>query len=475
MIFADTVFYGALAFLLGIGAAGFGWNAGAAILATLVLGIPATIFYRKLDLLKRVLLFALLVFAGIFYYHFRANLTEAQRNLIFDKETEFSGIVINEPRGFEKYQIATLRAEPPFSGKVAVFTSPLAPLEYGDLLKIKGAVKLPPSDGEKPAIFFPEIEILERGRGNKIKAALVSFKEVFINQFNNNLGPEEAALLSGITLGARSDFSEKFRGVMAKSGTTHLVALSGYNITILVLAIAFALGSFLSRRKTFYTTIAVIVAFVLMVGGEPSVVRAAIMGFLALLAKEVGRLYSVRNAIALTAAAMVSIQPTLLANDVGFQLSFISLLGIVYLGPILKNLFGLEGEGFAAWKENALLTASAQLAVFPIIVNTFGEFSVTAILANILILGLVPLTMFLGFLLAALSSIYVYLGFFAAKLVELLLKYEIWIMELFSEIRLPIGSPSLAPAAFLIAYYAVLGFFVYHFSNNGNNRNPQKN
>lgn len=473
MIASDAVFYSALAFMFGVATAGFGWPVATVIGIGAMTGLAVLAISHRLQLWKYLLLFVALIFIGAFYFHFRVNLTNTQRNLVFDKEIEFSGVVVGEPRGFEKYQIATLRAEPPFSGKVALFLPPLAQIGYGDLLRAKGVIKPPSSSGKELAVFFPEIEILEHGRGNKIKSALLGFKAFLVGQFKKHLGPDESALLSGITFGVRSGFSEKSREAMAKSGTTHIVALSGYNITILVLAVSFVLGSFVSRRKNFYFTAAIIALFVLMVGGEPSVVRAAIMGLLALLAKEVGRMHDMRNAIALTAAAMVLVSPTILANDAGFQLSFASLLGIVYLSPVLQRLLRVESEGFAAWKENALLTASAQLAVLPIIVNTFGEFSAMAILANALILGFVPLTMFLGFLLAALSSIYVHLGFLAAKLVELLLNYELWIMEFFSKIRLPITAPPIAPMTFFIGYYALLALFVYHFSKHAEAKTSQ--
>ena len=409
---------------------------------------------------------ALLLFLGFFYYNFYTNLEFSKIKTVFNQEIEFSGIVRDEPRGFEKYQIFALVLDEPFSGEIRVFSPPLPERNYGDRLALHGTIKLPVSGSEgieKPTLFFPQAEFVSAGNGNWLKQKLLGFKHFLLKQFDTVLAPDEASLLGGITFGARSGFSQELREQMAASGTTHIVALSGYNITILVLAIFYVFNKFFSRRKTFYISIFTIVLFVLMVGGEPSVVRAAIMGFLALLAKEIGRLYDVKNAIVLTAAAMAVHNPTILVHDVGFQLSFLSLLGIVYLAPAIKNIFKFRDEGFLGWRETAVLTLSAQLMVMPVLISIFGEFSLTAVLANILILAFIPLTMMLGFLLAAVSAIYSYLGFFAAKLVGLLLGYEILIIKIFAGLRLPLDFLAQSPLMFAVVYYAAIAWFIYVF------------
>ncbi|MDO8574515.1 MAG: ComEC/Rec2 family competence protein [bacterium] len=287
---------------------------------------------------------------------------------------------------------------------------------------------------------------------SRLEQKLVNFKENQINQFRINLPLNSAALLAGETFGERSDFTKELKEQMNRSGTTHIVALSGYNIAILVLAISTALGSFLSRRKTFIITAVVIILFVIMVGGGASIIRAAIMGFLILLAKELGRPYNLTNAIVLTAGIMVLINPTILTEDIGFQLSFLSLLGIVYLEPAIKKLLHLkEGGGILGWRENATMTLSAQIAVAPILIYHFNQFSLTAIPANVLILEVVPLTMFFGFFLATLSSILPVLGFLVAKLVNILLLYQIGVIKTFSSIHLP--SPRFLSSGIAITIY----------------------
>ena len=172
---------------------------------------------------------------------------------------------------------------------------------------------------------------------------------------------------------------------MSKSGTTHLVALSGYNITILVKIIAGTLAFILSRRKALLGTILAIIAFVIMAGAEASVIRAAIMGSIAAIAPFVGRLYAPRNAIAAAALGMALWNPNILAYDVGFQLSFLALIGIIYMKPALETLFKIQNKGFLNWKENLATTASAQIMVTPLLIGTFGSISATSLISNLLI------------------------------------------------------------------------------------------
>src|SRR5207247_2122665 len=163
----------------------------------------------------------------------------------------------------------------------------------------------------------PKIRILAEHQGFWLKEKLLDFKASLVGQFEKFLPPDEAALASGITLGVQSGFTKEFKSQMSLAGTTHLVALSGYNITILVLAVA--------------------------------------------------------------AFAMPLADPTVLAFNVGFQLSFLSLLGIVYLAPALRRIFRVDEKNSGGIVDTVMMTLSAQLAVMPLLVSTFGQFSLTAI------------------------------------------------------------------------------------------------
>ncbi|MEK7195260.1 MAG: ComEC/Rec2 family competence protein [Patescibacteria group bacterium] len=466
---ADAIFFSSLAFLGGVASASFNLNFYIFILITAL--VLFFLYFLKEIEFKKIALFSVALFFGIFYFHFWSNIRELGENLPFGREAEFQAEVMGEPRIFEKYAVVEAKIMDPFSGRIDLFLGPFSGLNYGDMVSARGVIEAPRSSGERAVAFFPQVSVIREHQGYWLKGKLIDLKNFFIGNFKASLPPDEASLLGGITFGSRSSFSSDLKDKMSLSGTTHIVALSGYNIAILVFAISSFLGYFFSRRLTFYFTAVSIFIFVIMVGAEPSVVRAAIMGFLALAAGEAGRIYNIKNAIAITASAMVLINPFVLVYDIGFELSFVSLLGIVYLYPSLKNFLKSKDDGFMNWREIAVLTLSAQLAVLPIIVRTFGNFSLTSVLANVLILEFIPLTMLLGFLLAAASSIYFYLGFFVSKFAEVLLSYEIKIIEIFSGLRLPLYGGIYGSLVFVIVYYLFMVFFIASYFPKGNANN----
>ncbi len=475
---ADVFFGSLLSFLIGVLAVSAGWNVAAVFFSAVIIGIFLVRFKKCSP--RYFALFFIVLFFGAFYYHLYLNLNEVRENIPYGKQSEFFGVIASEPKFTEKTQYFNLRLDPPLSGTVTVFTDRIPEYSYGARLLAGGVVERS-EDNRLPTVFYPRVtsatENTSSLRGfSLIKAKLVGFKLLLIGQFRKVLPSDSAALLSGLTFGFQSDFSKDFKEQMSLSGTTHLVALSGYNIAILVFFVAQMLQGFLSRRKTFYATVIIIFLFVVMVGAEASVVRAAIMGFLVLFAREAGRFYSFRNAITLAAAVMVVVNPTILVFDLGFQLSFVSLLGIVYAAPAIKNFFGrfgkrtpvahgrtIESESFLGWRENLTTTFAAQLAVAPFILMYFGQVSLTSLLANILILEFVPITMILGFLLAAITFFSASLGLLFAGLLNVLLSYEIGVIKFFSFFRLPVAG-SYSWFLFLV-YYLLLIAFIARFSD----------
>jgi competence protein ComEC len=299
-------------------------------------------------------------------------------------------------------------------------------------------------------------------------AWLYSFKHSLIDAFNQNLPAAEAALAAGLTVGERGGFSSAFNQAMKGSGTTHLVALSGYNIMVIVTYATALFLLFCRRRTAVVLTVPLIIAFVLMTGAEASVVRAAIMGFILLLAKEVGRFFNVRNAIMLAGLVMVLFNPQVLVFDVGFILSFLALIGLVYLAPVLQGLFKYSGQpGFLAWRESLFTTTSAQVMVLPILIQSFGGFSPVSLISNVLILGLVPLTMGLSFALAGLSFVSSFLASLVSLFLWPLLRFEVDVIEFFG--RLPF--PTLPAFGWILAvlyYILIAGFIVWWNSNHKN-------
>lgn len=299
------------------------------------------------------------------------------------------------------------------------------------------------------------------------QAFIFQIKERFLENLGKILPEPQASLTSALLLGDKTGLSRSFLQDFAKTGTSHIIAISGYNISIISLVV-FEILAFLalSRFWRLLLTVASIFIFALVTGLEASVVRAGIMASIMILAWQQGRLYSIFNAVSLAGALMLYFNPGLLRDDLGFQLSFLSILGLIFIDPVFKKFFGK-----LKFKESFLKfltpTLSAQLMTFPVIAYNFNQVSLVAPLANLLVLPLVPLTMFFGFTAGAVSFLSLNLARIFAVPAWILLSYEIKVVHLLSLAPfsyLAVGGMSV----FLIfIYYLAVSIFILKFYESG--------
>ncbi|OGG40094.1 hypothetical protein A3A21_01635 [Candidatus Jorgensenbacteria bacterium RIFCSPLOWO2_01_FULL_45_25b] len=471
MFLHDKFFYASCFFLLGIYVKSIG--RGEAVLELtiilIILTLIAVLLFPGLETKRTWLLtfscLALLAPVGAMFYTWKQNKEMITIQIPFGQKQIWRGKIINNPeRG--ALQTINIKLEEQHEGNIKVNLQNDEEYEYGDVLELEGVVKKIPkpygSYYEKKEqilgeLSFPKIKKFEKGDVS-VKKTLFHIRNRAIRVFQKTLPYNESAFMSGITLGAKEEFSKTLKDDMKKSGTTHLVALSGYNITILITALLAGLGTIWRKRTAFFVAILGIIAFVIMTGGESSVMRAAIMGIAVNMAPIMGRVYAPRNIIMLSALVMALQNPNILAFDVGFQLSFLALLGIVYLFPAIQNITNLRG-GFLRWKENAAMTLSAQLMVAPILIQTFEKISLTSLISNILIMELIPTTMALGFLQIATHQVSQNLAQILAWLSLLPLKTELGIISLFSNLSVEIHPRLTLP--FIIGYYALLARVIH--------------
>src|SRR3989344_5672395 len=387
---------------------------------------------------------SLAIIFGALYVAIYARSENQKINIAFDKKVFFSGMVAAYPdRGLT--QNLVVRLQSPYAGTILVKLPPHPSFEYGDFIQFEGMIQLPQPLAyaqylKKEHIFgissSPKADVISKNNGSAMQAALFKVKEAVITTFQKILPEEKAAFLAGLTLGEQAEFSKELKGAMKASGTTHLVALSGYNISIIAITISFLFGKLFGKRWSFVLSIFIITLFVLMTGAEASAVRAAIMGILLLVANQAGRMYSMRNAIVLAAFFMVLVNPLILRFDIGFELSFLALMGIVYVAPAVRKLLRVRDDpGFLALRKTFFETLGAQLAVIPFLIITFSIFSPISLLTNILVLSFIPLTMALGFITAGIGFISLSLAMIFGWLLHLLLSYELFIIKLFGQVH----------------------------------------
>ena len=406
-------------------------------------------FKNKIILGAGILIFAFGVWRGSEVFSYRGQ--PAVKNINAGEKISFSGKIIEEPdrrQNFPQYVL-----ESGTLGRVLVKTNLYPEYFYGDMLKLNSKIKPPENFSgfdyqnylAKDDIFlvsqYPEIALISRPASKDFYGYLLGIKKSFIDIINKILLEPQASFLAALLVGAKRTLSPDLMDAFNRTGTSHIVAISGYNISIISVMLLNFLGYlFLPRRLIFWLVGIGLVLFTLIAGAGASVVRVAIMGGLLILAKREGRSYQITNAIIFTGAAMLFLNPYLLRYDTGFQLSFLATLGLVYLAPHFNKWFS-RLPNFLSLRVNLAATLSAQIMTLPVVLFGFGRFSLIAVLANVLILPVVPLTMLFGFL-AGLA------GFISLKIAAIfilpawaMLSYQIWVVKILS--LLPFASISL--------------------------------
>jgi competence protein ComEC len=218
----------------------------------------------------------------------------------------------------------------------------------------------------------------------------------------------EAALARGFVLGEDEEIDAATKEDFRRSGLSHLLAVSGQNITLLALLAMPLLGAFgIPLRERLFWVLALIAVYVPVAGAGPSIQRAGVMGALGLMATLGGRRASRLYALVVAAAVTLAIDPGV-AADVGWQLSFAAVLGILLLaGPLRERIMGRLGNG--PWRralaEGVAATVAATLATAPLIAFHFETISTTTLAANVLALPAVAPAMWLGMCSAGLAQL----------------------------------------------------------------------
>jgi competence protein ComEC len=460
----DICFAAALLFLFGVFAADAGWNIFLIIFAFAACAATAILFFKTERVWKRAVIFLFALLGGIFYFRAYVLWQTAHNKFPAGKQETFFGVIQEEPKAAGNFVILPISLVKPYTGTVDIFVSRNTGggYSYGDEVWVQGTVAVSKDAGEPPAVFLPRVRVIALHEGSWLKEAMIDLKQGIVRVIAGIFPADQAALLSGIMIGSTGAISAVLKNQMDISGTTYIVNMYGYKIAILASALAFALKDHLPRRALSAVVLAVIALFVMVSGGSASAVRAGVMGSLAVVARGTGRVFNARNAVTFAALGMVLMNATLL-TDAGFRLSFLSFLGIYYLGPPINNLFRWTNGGAFQWKEHSMLSLSTNLAILPIVMNTFGEFSLTSFLSNVLIMIPWVVILTLGAPVIVLGSVSTALTFGVAQVTGVLLRYELFIIRIFSVITVPM--PPVFGSAFVVAlYYGSLILFSYYYA-----------
>ncbi len=410
----------------------------------LVSGVGILIYWRptslklrgasdnKIGLIILILFFCLLGFA-----RFNFSVLKDDYKNFFNREMEITGTIVEEPiNKIDKQQLVAAPEEiagEKFSGRTRILiTAGLYPKYlYGQKIKFSCKLLEPPvfSDFDYAKYlsiqnigaqcFRPDIIVIPaqagiqadgsriptslklRGAGKSgmtlwekgmtpwgmVMKQILRAKNFLVEKINLSLHEPFASFLGGLLLGARNSIPKDLSQNFKNTGTAHIVAISGWNITFLANLFMPALFILRVRRqKAFYLMSAAIFIYALFTGFSPSVFRAAIMGSTALYAQKSGRLNSAGRGLLYAITLMFLINPRLI-YDAGFWLSACATFGLIYFSGIVQNIFHKIPKGIM--RENLATTISAIIFTLPVSLYIFGTVSLWALPVNLIILPFV--------------------------------------------------------------------------------------
>lgn len=389
-------------------------------------------------------------------------------------EATLEGYVIDEPDARDTYVnlrvevdtavVAGAEAATPVNGVVLAQVPRSPEINYGDRIRVHGDLREPPTyEGFDYADYLARqgvYSILRRARASVIDGGeppwqlqwqfaifrpIYMVKGVALAAITRTFPEPQGSLLSGILLGVDANVPRSLQDAFRTTGTTHILAISGFNVSIIAGLFTKVFQRVLGQKRAIPVTIAAIAAYTVLAGADASVVRAAVMGSLVLLS---GGFHRPSNGLAsLSAAAfLMTLYNPGTAWDVGFQLSVAATLGlIVYAEPLtqgairflnrfipqttVEQIISLVGEF-------SLLTVAAQITTLPLIAYYFRQISLISLVANLLVLPVQPAVMILGGIATLSAMINATLGYWLYWLAWPFVAFTIVVVEALAKVPL---------------------------------------
>jgi competence protein ComEC len=334
--------------------------------------------------------------AGLWHgSNLRAKLQDYQS--YYGQEVVLQGLVAQDAsigeKGDQRLNLKNIKINShSLSGQVWV-SAPKKDVKRSDTVTVKG--KLSPGFGNLSAAMY-RVEVVEVVRPYPGDVAR-RVRDWFGACVRQGVPEPQVNLGLGYLLGQKTALPPTLEEQIRIVGLTHVVVASGYNLTILVI---FARKLF-ARISKYLATLAsslMIISFVLITGLSPSMSRAGLVAGLGLLVWYYGRKMHPFILLSFAAAVTVVLNPSYVWGDQGWYLSFTAFIGVIVLAPLLQKYFWGSCENVPMFRQLLVDTSSAQILTMPIILAAFGQYSIYALPANLLVLPLVPLAMLCTFI-----------------------------------------------------------------------------
>lgn len=389
----------------------------------------------------------------------------------YDKKVYFKGYIVKDPETYkQKFKRITLK---PDNKKQLLLTTLYTRDQYfyGDYVFVSGKIKEPNSEGDfnykryleskniYAQISSPDIFVLTPAKGVSFKynPAIywsLKFKHWVYQQFQQRLPKEQAGLLVSLLVGQKELLSEKTITEFTKAGLAHIIAVSGFTLT-LILLFCNKLGVYIGKKKAWAICLAVAFLYIVMADFAAGVIRAALMSGIFVIGKSFGRQYALLPALALTAGLLVLQNPLIIKYDIGFMLSFLSILGILFFVPLIEMfLEKLHIPKKFEIQSIIATTLAAEISTIPLTLYFFQQFSVVAPISNLLILPLLPVCLALGYLVCL-----PLIGFLTAKLLLIPLSYSLFVVSKLAAFKYSTLNFGISSSVLVVTYIGIcLGY-----------------
>ncbi len=350
-----------------------------------------------------------------------------------------SGTVVQPPvlhDGDQRLVIETM------DSRVQVDTATYPAYRYGDVVQLQCRIRLP-----EPIEDFAYDKYLARYH---ISALCADSQVAFLSHTDNwlsciyqfrtslrqrveELWPEPvASLMLGVLIGEQDTIPESIYDAFRRAGVVHILVVSGMHVLIIIQLLT-AMTKWLPRFYQTVVILALLAGFCVLTGLSATVIRATLMGSVPLLGRLVGRPSSIYVALTWAAGIMTVVNPYILVHDVGFQLSFLATLGLVYVTPYVKPLVQWLPETFFV-RETVTTSIAAMVPTAPWILYIFGTWSNVALLANIVVVPISNMMLLAGSAITLLSLVSVPISQGLAGLlqlvVDLMIAFVQWCAQL---------------------------------------------
>ena len=383
------------------------------------LPLAGLLLWRKDQRIRHISVCFLFLLLGVLRFNYSAPLQDFDEGHVAHYNDQgwvkIEGVVSGEPDVRDTYTNLRVEAarveadgqERKVTGAVLVRAPRYPEYDYGDELEIEGLLETPPEledfsyreylarQGVHSILWRPQITLIARGQGSALRIALLAFKRQAQRVIALILHEPQAALLTGILLGVETGIPANLTKAFSATGTTHIIAISGFNISIIAGLLSRLSTRLFGKRRAMPVALAGIIVYTILVGASAAVVRAAIMGCLYVIATHYGRQTEALTSLIAAAVLMTVINPQTLW-DLGFQLSFAATLGLILYTPPLQSWFekllsrvlrpGTAKQVVEVLNEALIVTLAAQITAMPIIIYHFRQLSLVTLLSNFLIL-----------------------------------------------------------------------------------------